>query len=140
MIAMMNTKELQIEHPKICFGISRHNVIIPLKLNNIKDFKDGCFQYTFGVNHPNPSDYMECQQKADFNVKFVTNDSPLCDEYTNVRLTIQEAKELVTKKLRSERTSAMMKVNAIDKHLAKIDADIDELEAATHTMLSVHDQ
>jgi hypothetical protein len=119
-----------LEHPKICFGISRHNVIIPLKIIDVVDYEDGCFKYTFEINHPKPNDYMECHHKADFYEKFVTAGSPLCDEFTKIRLTLEEAKVLVTKQLRSDRTSAMMKVNSIDKSLAKIDADVAELEAA----------
>ena len=119
-----------MKHPELCFGISRHNVIIPLKVVDVVDYEDGCFKYTLEINHPKPTDYMECHHKADFYEKFVTADSPLCDEFTKIRLTLEEAKELVTKQLRADRTSAMMKVNGIDKSLAKIDADIAELEAA----------
>jgi hypothetical protein len=124
------TEKSVIIHPETCFGVSRHNVIIPLKVVGITDLKDGCFEYKFAVNHPKPTRYMICQQEADFDEKFVTADSPLCDKYTKIRLTLKEAKDLVTQELMTERTSAMMKINGIDKSLAKIDADIAELEAA----------
>lgn len=124
------TEEKKLDHPKICFGISRHNVIIPLKVVNVKDFEDGCLKYDFAINHPNPSQYMETHYRADFEEKYVSADRPLCDEFTKIRLTIAEAKELITKQLRAERAAAMMKVNGIDKSLAKIDTDIAELEAA----------
>jgi hypothetical protein len=119
-----------IKHPETCFGISRHNIIIPLKIVDIVDYEDGCFKYTLEINHPKPTEYMECHHKADFEAKFVTAEAPLCDKFTKIRLTLEEAKVLVTKQLRSDRTSAMMKVNAIDKSLEKIDADIAELDAA----------
>jgi hypothetical protein len=125
---MIETKNM--EHPEICFGISRHNVIIPLKIVDLFDYEDGCFQYTFEINHPKPTDYMKCHHKADFDAMLVTADAPLGSEFTKIRLTLEEAKELVTKQLRADRNSAMMKVNSIDKSLAKIDADIAELESA----------
>ena len=120
----------KMNHPKICFGISRHNVVIPLKVVNIKDFEDGCVRYDFEINHPNPTDYMKTHYRADFENKFVTNDRPLCDEHTKIRLTLEEAKVLSTEQLKAERAAAMMRVNGIDKSLAKIDADIAELEVA----------
>lgn len=119
-----------MNHPKICFGVSRHNEIIPLKVIDIVDFNDGCFKYTFAINHPNPSDYMKCHHKADFEQKFVSASQPLCDQYTKIRLTLSEAKELITKSIKAERQQAMMKVNHLDKQLAKIDAQTEELEKA----------
>lgn len=120
----------KMKHPKICFGISRHNVIIPLKIVDVFDYEDGCFKYKLGINHPNPTDYMICHHKADFEEKLVTIDSPLCSEFTKIRLTLAEAGTLVTKQLRADRTAAKMKINSINKSLAKIEDDIAELEAA----------
>jgi hypothetical protein len=117
------------QHPTVCFGVSRHNVIIPLKVIDVVDYNDGCVEYTFDINHPNPSDYLKCHQKADFDTKFVSVGAPLCDRYTKIRLTLEEAKQLITKQLKRDRASAMSKVNDIDKSLAKIDADVAALEA-----------
>lgn len=126
-------KSSTINHPKTCFGISRHNVIIPLKLVDITDFKDGCFKYTFAINHPKPTDYMETHLNADFHEFFITEDRPLCDEYTKVRLTLEDAKKLVTKELNAERNATIRKLNSIDKDLSKIDNDVKELELAIQT-------
>lgn len=104
-----------MQHPTTCFGVSRHNVIIPLKVVHIKDYEDGCFNYTLAINHPNPSEYMQRHFESDFASKIVSQDSPLCDKYTKVRLTINEAKDLATQNLKRERTEAMMKINGIDK-------------------------
>jgi hypothetical protein len=119
--------ELNIKHPKTCFGISRHNEIIPLKVVDVVDYEDGFFNYTLEINHPNPTDYMKCHHKADFQEKIVSPDAPLCDEHTRVRLTLDEAKALVTKQLCSDRAAAMMTVSNIDKRLAELDADIAEI-------------
>lgn len=119
-----------MNHPKTCFGVSRHNVIIPLKLTNVKDFKDGCFEYTFEINHPKPSEYMKTHHRADFEKQFISEDRPLCDKYTKFRLTLEDAKQLATSSLREERASAMREVNRIDKQLAEIDSSVAELEAA----------
>lgn len=108
-------KSSTINHPKTCFCISRDNVIIPLKLVDITDFKDGCFKYTFDINHTKPTDYMKTQLNYDFNEFFITEDRPLCDEYTKVRLTLEEAKKLVTKKLNAERNATMRKFNYFNK-------------------------
>ena len=120
----------KITHPDICFGISRHNVIIPLKVINIEDYKDGCFRYDFMINHPKPTDYMETHHKADFEHKFTTYDHPLCHQSNRIRLTLEEAKEFITKQLIADKTAALMKINSINKSLSKIDDDIAKLEAA----------
>jgi hypothetical protein len=123
------TETTNMTHPEICFGISRHNAIIPLKVVDVVDCEDGCFLYKLEINHPNPTDYMFCHHRADFSEIFVTTGSPLCDEHTKIRLTLEGAKELITKQLNSDRATAMMKINSIDKRLAKIDADLAEIEA-----------
>jgi hypothetical protein len=122
------SQQTEIKHPEICFGISRHNVIIPLKVVDVFDYKDGCFRYTFEVNHPEPSRYMICHQQADFNEKYVSPDSPLCDRFTKVRLTIEEAKEVARKELEDEKAAAIATVNRLNKALADIDSKAAELE------------
>lgn len=124
------SEKIKIEHPKICFGISQHCVIIPLKVTMVTEVEDGCFEYEMAINHPNPSNYMKCHYKADFQSRLVTKDSPLCDKYAKIRLTIEEAKEFVITRLNADRDAAMMKVNGINERLAGINADIAELEAA----------
>jgi hypothetical protein len=104
-----------MEHPEICFGISRHNVIIPLKVAAIVDYEDGSFEYKLEINHPEPTDYMKCHHKADFAERIITADRPLCDEHSKIRLTLEEAKGLISNQLKSDRTAAMMKINSIDK-------------------------
>jgi hypothetical protein len=111
-----------------CFGISRHNIIIPLKVVKATHYDDGGYHYKFALNHPNPSDYLKCHQEADFREAFTSPDRPLCDEYTNYQLTLEEAKLQVTKKLRREKEDAMRKVNSINKQLAAIEHDIANLE------------
>ena len=125
----MITKD-NITHPTTCFGISRHNVIIPLKVVKIKELGNGCFRYDFEINHPKPTDYMKTHYGADFEKEFVSEDRPLCNEFNKIRLTLDEAKELVTKQLMADRNTAMMTVNSIDKSLEKINSDIAELEVA----------
>lgn len=119
-----------MNHPSICFGISRHNKIIPLKVVEVVDYKDGCFNYIFAVNHPNPTEYMECQQSADFTDRIVSADAPLCDEFTRIQPTLIEAKAYVSKKLIAERAAATMKISEIDGRLAKIEAEAEALDAA----------
>jgi hypothetical protein len=121
---------MTIKHPTICFGISRHNVIIPLRVTEIEDFQDGCYRYKFAVNHPKPSEYMQCHQNASFDAIYISTDRPLCDEHTKVRLTLAEAKELVTKQLKRDRNTAQMQINSIDKTLNQIDTDTAALSDA----------
>ncbi|MEZ8028549.1 hypothetical protein [Enterovibrio norvegicus] len=118
-----------MEHPNTCFGICRHNTIIPLKITNVEDYGDGCYGYTLEINHPKPTRHMLVHHEADFSHKIVTKDSSLCDEFTKIRATLDEAKQFVTKSLRADRTAAMCKVNRIDKQLAEVDASVAELEA-----------
>lgn len=113
-----------MNHPEVCFGISRHNVIIPLKVINVIDYEDGCFKYIFEINYKNPTDYMKCHQKADFNNILVSEHSPLVNEFTKVRLTIEDAKELVTKQLKADRDKVMMKIRSIDKALSEVDDSV----------------
>jgi hypothetical protein len=115
-------------HPTFCFGISRHNVIIPLKVVNIEELEGGWFQYYFEINYPKPTDYMKKHYRSDFKSKTVTEDLPLCDEFTNIRLTLAGAKELITKTMIVNRAAAMMTVNNIDKKIAEIDDIIAEIE------------
>lgn len=119
-----------IKHPSICFGISRHNVIIPLKVTDVIDCDDGCFKYEFEINHPSPSRYMECHYRADFKVRIVSEDSPLFYDHSNIRLTLEEAGEFIAKQLKSERDDAVMKIESIDKSIEKIGSEIALLELA----------
>ena len=118
-----------MKHPKTCFGISRHNVIIPIKVTNVEDLGDDCYGYTFEINHPKPSEYMKLHQQVDFNYKIVSEDAPLCGEYTKFHKTLEDAKNVVKATLIEDRASAMLRINAIDKELAEIDATNAELEA-----------
>jgi hypothetical protein len=123
-------KSNKIEHPTICFGISRHNDIIPLKIVEVTDYEDGCYRYVFDINHPKPTDYMKCHQKASFTDVFVSADRPLHDKYSKIHLTLESAKEAITRNLTLERSSAMAKINSIDKRLDKINNEVNELQLA----------
>lgn len=117
-------------HPKTCFGITRHNEIIPLIVTNIVDYEDGCFHYTIELNHPKPTRYMKVQHQADFASKFVTKDTPLCDEFTMIRETLAEVKELLSKNLLSEQSRLERELRAIKKQLSDIDASVESIELA----------
>lgn len=119
-----------MEHPTICFGVSRHNVIIPLKVVDVEDHGDGCFGYSMELNHPEPTSYMKTHLKAEFKYKIISPDSPLCDRFTRIRLTLGEAKSLVTDNLHRKRNELKMEMNGIDKQLANIDEETKALEAA----------
>lgn len=119
-----------MNHPKTCFGVSRHHVIIPLKVEHVEELGEGCFVYIFSINHPDPSEYMQCHFKADFNERFVSSGRPLFDKYTDMRLTLSEAKELAIESIRTKRKYAMMTIDSLDEQLSKMDAEIAELEKA----------
>ena len=124
---MSNTQEMEVDD--ICFGVSRHNVIIPLKVVEAIDYKDSSYKYRFALNHPKPTEYMETHYEADFKIKFTSEDSPLCDKFTQIRKTIKEARELAKVRLLHEKQQALMKINGIDKSHAKIDAEAAEMLA-----------
>lgn len=117
-----------MEHPTTCFGLSRHNVIIPLIVTKVEDLGDGCFEYTFEINHPKPSDYLKCHHAADFTKKFVTEQQPLCDEYTKVRVSLSEIKALAKKDILKKRTELTQQINALNKQLDEIDQSVQNYE------------
>lgn len=116
-------------HPTSCFGITRHNVVIPLIVTHVEDFEDGCFQYTIELNHPEPTRYMIVQQKADFASKFITSDAPLCNEFSMIRETLDEARELATQNLVSERSRLERELEDTINKLNDVVASTKDLES-----------
>ncbi len=119
-----------MEHPTICFAVTQHNEIIPLKVTNIKDYKDGCYKYTFEINHPKPSRYMKNQYEAFFEDKFVSEESPLCDEFTPFRLTFEEAIELAKRELKKKEASLLSQLNETRNRINNVDGKALELAEA----------
>lgn len=117
-----------MKQPSICFGITRHNTIIPLKVSDVEDFEDGCFGVSLELNHVNPSRFMVVQHKADFEHRFVDAAAPLCSEFSNVRETLDEAKALLKKELLEEKKAWESKLKEVNRKLASIDEQATEIE------------
>ncbi|CAH6975994.1 hypothetical protein VCHA53O466_140005 [Vibrio chagasii] len=110
-----------MEHPTTCFGLSRHNVIIPLIVSNVEDLGDGCFEYSIDLNHPKPSKYLKFHHKNFFAEKIVSKHQPLCDKYTKVRVSLSEIKSLAKKEILEERAEHERVIKCLDKQLDEID-------------------
>lgn len=119
-----------MEHPTFCFAITQHNAIIPLKVTNIEDYEDGYYRYRFEINHPNPSQYMKTQHRAFFEDKTVSEDCPLCDDFTSFRLTLDEAIELVKKELKKKEASLLSQLNETRNRIKSVDGKALELAEA----------
>lgn len=117
-----------MNHPQTFFGVCRHNTIIPLKLAKVKDFEDGYYLYTIEINHPNPTRHMIVHHEADFTSRYVSENEPLCDQYSRIRLTLEEAKDLAKQKLNEEMNQALRKIESLKKQINKIDESCKDLE------------
>ncbi|WP_210499407.1 hypothetical protein [Vibrio crassostreae] len=122
-----------MKQPRICFGITRHKTIIPLKVTDVKDFEDGCFGVSLELNHVKPSRFMLVQQRADFEHRFVDSNAPLCSEFSNVRETLDEAKVLLKKELLQEKEEWERKLKEVNLKLASIDEQAAEIEESLET-------
>lgn len=119
-----------MEHPTICFAVTQHNEIIPLKVTSVENYEDGYYRYRFEINHSNPSRYMKTQHRAFFEDKTVSEEYPLCDEFTSFRLTLGEAIELAKKELKKKEASLLSQLNETRNRINSVDEKALELAEA----------
>lgn len=119
-----------MEHPTICFAVTQHNEIIPLKVTKVKDYKDGCYRYTFDINHPKPSEYMKRHYEYFFQDKFVSEEQPLCDQFTPFRLTLEEALALSKRELKSKEADLLSSLKSTRKQINNVEKKALELAEA----------
>ncbi|WP_025562895.1 hypothetical protein [Psychromonas sp. SP041] len=128
-----------MNHPKTCFAVTRHNIIIPLILKKVEDFDADSYIYGFEIDEPAPTEYQKLHHKNFFSGFIVPKSESLTDVSSHVFLTEMAAILNIKKKLTNE-------LEITSDKLTMIKSEIKELEllqlkcgkaTASNTILSI---